>query len=296
MQMPTRWSSRARRLRVWVCMAVLGSQLLLQGCAAAPTSPPSAEGSRLLVVVAGQGSIPALRVGQAYLWAAVGEAAATAGVQESTRDAIEARLLWQERIATLPLDARLRLSFARSSLEMVGGSGEATRSLRRRSVSPTERRLVVRTQGAEADGRGHGARGERWRVPVDGLRVTSPYGPRVHPITGQVGRMHHGIDYGGPVGTRVMASASGEVVASGWCGAGPGICVVIAHGGGWRSQYFHLSEASVRAGARVRQGEVIGRVGSTGSSTGPHLHFQVNLGAESVDPAGLLGRPVGGGR
>jgi len=132
---------------------------------------------------------------------------------------------------------------------------------------------------------------ERWLVPVRAPRVTSRFGPRVDPITGQPGRMHRGIDFGGPVGTDVLAAASGVVVMGGYCDRGTGNCVVIDHPGGWRSQYFHLSTVRVRPGQRVRQGDVIGGLGSTGRSTGPHLHFQVGpIGGAAVDPETLFGR------
>lgn len=132
-----------------------------------------------------------------------------------------------------------------------------------------------------------------WRVPIDDPRVTSRFGPRIHPVTGEVGRMHRGIDYGAPTGTPVYATADGEVLLGGYCDGATGNCVVIDHGNGWRSQYFHLSRVDVGAGDRVRAGEQIGAVGSTGRSTGPHLHFQLGLGTEAIDPELLLGMPIG---
>lgn len=133
---------------------------------------------------------------------------------------------------------------------------------------------------------------ERWAIPVENPRITSRFGPRIDPITGQRGRMHRGTDFGAPTGTPVYATASGEVILGGWCDGGTGNCVVIDHEGGWRSQYFHLSEVDVRPGARVRQGDMIGEIGSTGRSTGPHLHFQLGRGGEAVDAEELFGRRV----
>ena len=104
--------------------------------------------------------------------------------------------------------------------------------------------------------------------------------------------MHRGTDFGAPSGTPVHATASGEVVLAGWCDRGTGNCVVIDHAGGWRSQYFHMSSVSVRAGSTVAQGERIGAVGSTGRSTGPHLHFQVGREGEATDAEPLFGEPV----
>lgn len=134
---------------------------------------------------------------------------------------------------------------------------------------------------------------ELWTVPVAEPRVTSRFGPRRDPITGRAGRMHRGIDYGHPTGTPTYATASGRVLLAGWCDRGTGNCVVIDHGNGWRSQYFHLSRVTVRAGAEVRQGEEVGLIGSTGRSTGPHLHFQVGQNGQAIDPERLFDRPVG---
>ncbi len=148
--------------------------------------------------------------------------------------------------------------------------------------APEVERELLRTSGAS----------EIWAEPVGAPRVTSRFGPRVDPITGQAGRMHRGIDYGGSTGDPVLAAASGEVILGGYCDRGTGNCIVIEHEGGWRTQYFHLSEVHVRPGDEVSQGEVIGEIGSTGRSTGPHLHFQVGRGTEAVDPETMFGTPV----
>ncbi len=134
---------------------------------------------------------------------------------------------------------------------------------------------------------------DRFAVPIENPRITSRFGPRIDPITGARGRMHRGTDYGAPTGTNVLATASGTVVLGGWCDGGTGNCVVIDHAGEWRSQYFHLSRVHVSPGDVVTQGEVIGEVGSTGRSTGPHLHFQLGVrGGDAVDPEPLMGQPV----
>ncbi len=133
---------------------------------------------------------------------------------------------------------------------------------------------------------------ERWLTPLEEPRVTSVFGMRVHPVTHRR-RMHRGIDYGAPTGTPVLATATGEVLMAGWCGRGPGNCVVIEHADGWRSQYFHLDEVHAEAGDTISQGTVLGTVGDTGLATGPHLHFQLGQDGTAVDPALLLGTPVG---
>lgn len=134
---------------------------------------------------------------------------------------------------------------------------------------------------------------ERWADPIRDARLTSRFGPRIDPINGQRGKMHRGIDFAAPMGTPVLATASGTIVLAGWCSRGTGNCVVIDHGDGWKSQYFHLSRVDVAAGARVGQGQRVGALGSTGRSTGPHLHFQIGRGREAFDPMRHLGKAVG---
>jgi murein DD-endopeptidase MepM/ murein hydrolase activator NlpD len=103
--------------------------------------------------------------------------------------------------------------------------------------------------------------------------ITSLFGWRIHPMTGEY-RFHGGTDLGAPEGTPVIAAVSGQVVAADFLG-GYGLTVVLQHEQGMdESLYAHLSEIFVRPGDRVEQGNVIGRVGSTGNSTGPHLHFE----------------------
>jgi murein DD-endopeptidase MepM/ murein hydrolase activator NlpD len=154
---------------------------------------------------------------------------------------------------------------------------------------PTSEVQVSRRQVAHEQRESDGL----WLVPIENPRVTSRFGPRIDPVTGAEGRMHRGIDYGAPTGTPVLSTSAGEVLLAGYCDGGTGNCVVIDHGAGWRSQYFHLSRVDVQAGENVDAGEQIGAVGSTGRSTGPHLHFQIGLGAQALDPDLLLGMPVG---
>ncbi|MBT9259159.1 MAG: peptidoglycan DD-metalloendopeptidase family protein [Clostridiales bacterium] len=117
-------------------------------------------------------------------------------------------------------------------------------------------------------------------------RVTSPYGMRYHPILKEY-RLHSGTDIGAPAGTPVLAAESGVVVYAGWMG-GYGNIVVINHGTvngqDMATAYAHLSKISVTLGQEVAAGQVIGNVGSTGNSTGPHLHFEVRVNGNTVDP------------
>ncbi|WP_395329744.1 M23 family metallopeptidase [Novosphingobium sp. BL-8H] len=121
-------------------------------------------------------------------------------------------------------------------------------------------------------------------MPVAG-HMTSPYGMRRHPILGYV-RMHAGIDFGAAYGSPIYAVADGVVSFSGRHG-GHGNYVRIEHGGGLGTGYGHMSRIAVSAGTRVRAGQVIGYVGSSGLSTGPHLHFEAYRGGQTINPAGL---------
>lgn len=122
------------------------------------------------------------------------------------------------------------------------------------------------------------------------LVVTSPFGPRDHPIIGQE-LEHHGVDLVAAAGTPVMAAARGVVV---WHGnkLGYGNCVVIRHGTHLSTIYGHLSHIGVRTGQSIGTGEVIGLSGSTGFSTGPHLHFEVRNNGTPVNPLPLLASSV----
>lgn len=113
-------------------------------------------------------------------------------------------------------------------------------------------------------------------------RISSTFGMRNHPIKGK--RRHHsGVDYAAKQGTAVMAAGEGKVVSAGWNG-GYGNAIVIRHPSGTETLYGHLSRVGVRAGQEVTAGRVIGNVGSTGQSTGPHLHYEVRRGGRAVDP------------
>lgn len=123
-------------------------------------------------------------------------------------------------------------------------------------------------------------------VPVPGAPITSPYGYRIHPIYGTA-RLHTGIDYGADEGTPIRAAADGVVVSAGWYG-GYGNATIIDHGGGIATLYGHQSSMSVSAGQKVTQGQTIGRVGCTGDCTGPHVHFEVRVNGDPVNPANYL--------
>jgi len=146
---------------------------------------------------------------------------------------------------------------------------------------------VLRRRAAAAGGVPAGVAPSRLLAPLTGAKVSSGFGPRVHPIYGDV-RTHTGVDYDAPTGTPVHAAADGVVVSAATLG-GYGNCTIIDHGGGLATLYGHQSSMSVSAGERVTAGQVIGRVGSTGASTGPHLHFEVRRNGEPINPVPYLG-------
>ncbi len=121
------------------------------------------------------------------------------------------------------------------------------------------------------------------KTPINGARLSSPFGMRKHPIDG-FNKMHKGTDFAAPLGTPIMASGSGTIKKAGWCGGG-GNCVVIKHNSTYQTIYAHMSKfaKSIRAGVRVKQGQIIGYVGSTGKSTGPHLHYEVLINGKRVN-------------
>lgn len=121
--------------------------------------------------------------------------------------------------------------------------------------------------------------------PVTGV-ITSPFGYRRSPFGGGL-EMHPGLDIAANMGTTVTAPASGTVISAGWYG-GYGNYILIDHGGGMSTGYGHLSQMFVSAGQQVQKGQAIGAVGSTGASTGPHLHFEVRLNGKPTDPAAYL--------
>ena len=113
------------------------------------------------------------------------------------------------------------------------------------------------------------------KTPINGARLSSPFGKRKHPILGFT-KMHAGTDFAAPTGTPIMASGDGVVTRAQWCGGG-GNCVKIKHNSVYQTVYAHMSKfgRGIKKGVRVKQGQIIGYVGSTGLSTGPHLHYEV---------------------
>lgn len=113
--------------------------------------------------------------------------------------------------------------------------------------------------------------------------VTSPYGYRIHPVTGK-SRFHSGIDIGAGYGTSILAANDGVVIVSGYNSGGYGNYVVINHGGGYTTLYAHCSSLLVSVGQTVTRGQVIAKCGSTGMSTGPHIHFEIQVNGSTTNP------------
>lgn len=121
--------------------------------------------------------------------------------------------------------------------------------------------------------------------PISG-RITSNYGYRINPVTGEY-KLHKGIDYAGNYGDSIKASKSGIVEYSGWI-SGYGNTIILGHGNGVQTLYPHAQTLNVNVGDKVSQGEIIATVGSTGNSTGPHLHFEIRINGQPVDPLNYI--------
>ena len=121
------------------------------------------------------------------------------------------------------------------------------------------------------------------KTPINGARLSSSFGMRKHPILG-FNKMHRGTDFAAPTGTPIMASGSGTITRARWCGGG-GNCVKIRHNSTYETIYAHMSKFArgIKEGKKVKQGQIIGYVGSTGMSTGPHLHYEVVVNGKKVN-------------
>ena len=139
-----------------------------------------------------------------------------------------------------------------------------------------------RTDWVDANGAGRQVSAMAWPVAA---RITSGFGVRVHPIL-RFARFHRGIDFGAHYGAPIVAAADGQVTRAGWAG-GYGQQVRLVHAGGMGTSYSHMSRIVAAPGSFVRQGQLIGYVGSSGLSTGPHLHYEVYRNGAAVNPLGV---------
>ena len=133
------------------------------------------------------------------------------------------------------------------------------------------------------DKNGKSAKKALMKTPINGARLSSAYGMRKHPISG-FNKMHKGTDFAAPKGTPIMASGDGKIIRARWCGGG-GNCVKIRHNSSYTTIYAHMHKfaAGIKEGVRVKQGRIIGYVGSTGMSTGPHLHYEVVQNGKKIN-------------
>lgn len=159
------------------------------------------------------------------------------------------------------------------------------------SVPPTTKpRKPSSTKPSSGGGSNTGSTttgGITWKKPIVYTMVSSPFGYRYHPISGKY-KMHYGIDLAAPTGRPIYATRGGTVSYTGYEAGGAGNWVQINHGDGYKSVYMHMTKYVVRSGQNVSQGQLIGYCGSTGGSTGPHLHFGISYNGTYVNPANYM--------
>jgi murein DD-endopeptidase MepM/ murein hydrolase activator NlpD len=133
------------------------------------------------------------------------------------------------------------------------------------------------------DGSGKSVEKALMKTPINGAKLSSPFGMRKHPIDG-FNKMHKGTDFAAPMGTPIMASGNGVITRARWCGGG-GNCIKIKHNSTYETIYAHMKNFArgIKEGVRVKQGQIIGYVGSTGKSTGPHLHYEVVVNGKKIN-------------
>ncbi|GLV46834.1 peptidase M23 [Thermus sp. LT1-2-5] len=194
---------------------------------------------------------------------------------------IQAKTTYQTLLAKQEAERKARLEAERRRQEELRRLAEERRRQQalaqaqaRRQQAQAARPQVRRVSYQEG--------GMRWPL-AGGFRITTYFGQR-----GVFQRYHTGIDLAAPYGTPILAAKSGQVEVAGWSSVGYGFHVVLDHGGGVETLYAHMSRIAVRPGAWVEAGEVIGYVGSTGWSTGPHLHFEVRVGGVARNPLSYL--------
>jgi murein DD-endopeptidase MepM/ murein hydrolase activator NlpD len=189
----------------------------------------------------------------------------------------------RENLVTLAAVRRRSVATEVAEMESLSAAEEAQLEgliLERERELAAQRRAAGIAGGVESEG---GPGSFSW--PVTGT-ITSPFGWRSNPFGGGP-EFHQGLDIAAPTGTTVTAAASGTVIMAQWYG-GYGNYILIDHGGGYSTGYGHLSAIYVSTGQSVQRGQAIGAVGSTGQSTGPHLHFEVRIAGKPVDPAPRL--------
>lgn len=235
-----------------------------------------------------QALIEAILTGQPIDETAIAAAAAGGGTAEGPLARVEQAQLAQAAIIARALDVRYqstaeelkKLGLTPSRVAAVGGPFESAGK-----ADPTFKQLF--TSWKKLDTLQDGAIAVPSDKPVKTAAFTSGYGVRSDPFQGR-SAMHAGIDLSGALGTPIYATADGVITTAEYNNGGYGNLVKIDHGRGIETRYGHLSKMSVYAGQRVRRGEMIGRMGSTGRSTGSHLHYEVRIDGRAVNPVPFM--------
>ena len=197
------------------------------------------------------------------------ELEAAQGIQEEKQIALSDKLEQKKDVLDGVKNEKAKYAQAIAELEQASQEAEA---------------MIRRLQG---NGQGSSIGTGSYTWPTPGYRsITSPYGMRYHPIL-KTNKLHTGIDIGAPSGAKIVAADGGTVIFSGWFGA-YGNAIIIDHGAGISTLYGHQSQLLVSQGQTVVKGQTIGKVGSTGWSTGPHLHFEVRKNGTPVNPRGYV--------
>lgn len=210
----------------------------------------------------------------------------------------DAKIEESEELTQEQEDVLMQIASKRSALlqeknklreQQAAAAAKAKAAAAARAAAAAKAPTKVSTGSSETSETTYSAGNGIFSKPVSGGRISSPFGRRTHPITGEVGKMHNGVDFAVPVGTSVHAASGGIVIMAEWY-SGYGYTVIVDHGGGLWTLYGHLREGGfkVSKGDTVSKGDLIAESGNTGNSTGPHLHFEVRDNGTAVDPMNYL--------
>ena len=210
---------------------------------------------------------------------------------EESSAALEESQAAMERKRTESDDILRELAKKQDEFQAMLDESEALQDDLMRSIAAKEKELsqakYEEKLAAQAAAGGAPASNATWRTPVSGYTLTSPFGMRMHPVLGY-NRMHNGIDMACAQGTPIYATRAGTVTTASFQAGGAGYYVSINHQDGFSSIYMHMTHYVVSAGQAVAQGQLIGYVGSTGISTGPHLHFGISYAGSYVNPLAYI--------
>lgn len=210
------------------------------------------------------------------------ELASQQQAQQEARNQLDTLASERQNLVELAGEQRRHVAAQVAEMEDLSAAEEAQLEA---LIREREAELEAQRKAAGIAGTGIEGGSGMFAWPVTGT-ITSPFGWRSNPFGGSP-EFHQGLDIAAPSGTTVTAAAGGTVIMAQWYG-GYGNYVLIDHGGGYSTGYGHLSAIYVSQGQSVTRGQAIGAVGSTGQSTGPHLHFEVRINGKPVDPAPRL--------